>query len=371
VRRPILILAALAIGLIPAPATAQGQPTPSGVLTVDFLDVGQGDAILIRSPEGKTALIDAGPSKDVVPLLRRRGVTSIDLVAVSHHHADHYGGMDDVIRQFHPRYFLATNSSHTTPTYLKLLRLVRDSGMQAIAPADTARRIELGSVPLTVLPQPPDDRQDENDNSVGIRVQYGTFSVLLTGDSQSKERAFWEASCPGLIQDCTVLKLAHHGSRNGTDARWLGWVRPRLAVASLGRGNEFGHPHPETLALLDRGNVPLLRTDRDGTVTVVSDGKDWGEVVAGKAPRGMSRAHARAGVARHETRPAKGSEGQARLIDINSATQKELEGLPGVGPVIARRIIEDRPYRTVEDLRRVKGIGEKRLGEIRSYVTAR
>src|SRR5262245_41255335 len=164
--RSIPTLVAFAIGLILAPVTARSQPAPSGTLVIDFLDVDQGDSILIRSPEGKTALIDAGPSKEVVPLLRRRGVTSIDLVAVRHHHADHYGGMHDVIREFRPRLFLASNSSHTTPLYLKLLRLVRDSSMQAVFPTDTARKISLGSVTLTVFPQPPEDKQDENDNSI-------------------------------------------------------------------------------------------------------------------------------------------------------------------------------------------------------------
>src|SRR3954464_11997017 len=121
--RPLLALGlALAVG--PAPAQHSPEAVRPAVATIDFLDVGQGDAILIRSPEGKTALIDAGPSKDIVPLLGKLGVTSIALVAVSHHHADHYGGMDDVIRAFRPRFFLATNSSHTTPAYLKLLTLV-------------------------------------------------------------------------------------------------------------------------------------------------------------------------------------------------------------------------------------------------------
>jgi len=273
VRRLILIFGLL-LGLGHALATAQGVPTATqaGTLSVEFLDVGQGDAILIRSPEGKTALIDAGPSKDIVPLLRRRGVTSIDLVAVSHHHADHYGGMDDVIREFRPRLFLASNSSYTTPLYLRLLTLVRDSGMTAIFPTDTPRKISLGSVTLNVFPQPPEDRRDENDNSIGIRVQHGSFSVLLTGDSQATERTYWEGVVPDLIRDCTVLKLAHHGSRNGTDTRWLGIVRPQLAVASLGTSNEYGHPHPETLGLLARHQIPLLRTDLDGTITIRSDG---------------------------------------------------------------------------------------------------
>src|SRR3954453_20015310 len=117
-------MAASVLALVPAPTTAQGQPAATpGNLVVDFLDVGQGDSILIRSPEGKVALIDAGPSHEVVSLLKGRGVTSIDLVAVSHHHADHYGGMEAVIRAFRPRLFLATSSLHTSPHYLRLLRL--------------------------------------------------------------------------------------------------------------------------------------------------------------------------------------------------------------------------------------------------------
>jgi competence protein ComEC len=124
-------------------------------------------------------------------------VTPNDLVAISHHHADHYGGMEAVIRAFCPRLFLATNSSHTTPHYLSLLRLVRDSGMQAVSPKDSTRKINLGSVMLTVLPQPPEDKAEENDNSIGLRVQYGDFSALLTGDSEALRRAAWPSRSPG------------------------------------------------------------------------------------------------------------------------------------------------------------------------------
>jgi len=365
----------LALGLIltPSLATAQSRSVPDvkNVATIDVLDIGQGDAILIRSPEGKTALIDAGPSKDIVPLLQRLGVSSIDLVVVTRHHIDHYGGMDDVIRAFQPRVFLATDASHTTQTYLKLLTLVRDSGMRTILPTEAPRKIELGSVLLTVLPQPPENRQDENDNSIGIRVQHGSFSMLLTGDSEAGERTFWEANCPDLIRDCTVLKLAHHGSRNGTDARWLGIVHPKLAVASLGADNEFGHPHAQTLALLSRMPILLRRTDVDGTITVVSDGKAWGESVSGKSARGPPRRDDRVGATGHKSKPVKGPKSAARIIDINTASQDVLEALPGIGPVIAKRIIQGRPYSNVNDLLRVKGIGAKRLAEIRPDVTAR
>jgi beta-lactamase superfamily II metal-dependent hydrolase len=304
-----------------------------------------------------------------VTLLKSRGVTSIDMVAVSHHHADHYGGMEAVIREFRPRLFLATSSSYTTPHYLRLLRLVQTSGIQAVSPTDSPRKITLGSITLTVFPQPAEDREDENDNSIGTRVQYGTFSVRLTGDSQTRERAYWERQVPDLIRDCTVLKLAHHGSRNGTDDQWLGVVRPKLAVASLGRGNEFGHPHSETLALLTRWRIPLLRTDVDGTVTVVSDGRRWGVSSVRQSTRGLPDGDDRIG--RAKLPPNDGNATSGRRIDINSASQRELESLPGIGPTLARRIIEGRPYRTVDDLLRIKGIGEKRLAEIRGLVIAR
>ena len=237
-RRMVQLIFALALCLPAAPATAQdrSETTHDKTATIDFLDVGQGDAILIRSPEGKTALIDAGPSKEIVRLIRERGVKSIDLVVVSHHHADHYGGMDAVIKTFRPRFFLATDSSHTTPHYLKLLRLVRDSGITAIFPTTSPRKIELGSVVLTVMPQPPENLEDENDNSIGIRVQHGSCSLLLTGDSQAEERAFWERYVPDLIQNCTVLKLRIMGARTGLTPGGWGPSDLGLPSSALGRG---------------------------------------------------------------------------------------------------------------------------------------
>ncbi len=252
-----------------------GSSNTSKEVVVEVLDVGQGDSILIRSPEGKVALIDAGPSKEILPLLKERGVTSIDLVVVSHHHSDHYGGMDEVIRTFKPKYFLATNSSHTTSSYLRLLKDVKAIGCQVIQPSKTARRIELGSVVFTILPQAPLNDKEENDNSIGIRLQFGSFAMLMTGDSEENERRWWVQNNPELLSNCAILKLAHHGSRNGTDRKWLNLVKPKLAVASMGKGNDYHHPHQETVSLLARERIPFIRTDQSGTVTIHSDGKTW------------------------------------------------------------------------------------------------
>ncbi|MGC8640067.1 MAG: ComEC/Rec2 family competence protein [Isosphaeraceae bacterium] len=259
-------------------------------LIIDFLDIGQGDSILIRSPEGKTALVDAGPTKDgATRLLKQKGISAIDIVIVSHHHSDHYGGMEQVIRNFKPRYFMATGSSHTTKGYLRLLETVKSEGITAVEPTSKQRKIELGSVNLTVFPQPRYDHEEENNNSIGIRLDYGDFSALLTGDSETEERDWWIGHNPTLIRECTVVKLAHHGSRNGTDQGWLELVQPEIAVASVGAGNDYGHPHSETISLLRRNGIPLLRTDLRGTITIVSNGKTWNLVDPELARRRGSR----------------------------------------------------------------------------------
>jgi competence protein ComEC len=293
IQKNLRVVALFLVGLafVSATPASRGQASAwrSGTkaVTIEVLDIGQGDSILIRSPEGKTALIDAGPTKDgALSVLKRKGVTSLDLVAISHHHSDHYGGMDQVIRAYKPRYFLASSSGHTTKLYLSLLKTVEAQGMTAIQPTSRPRKIELGSAELTIFPQPPEDKKEENNNSIGLRLKYGGFSVLLTGDSEEAERRWWLQHNPDLVRDCTILKAAHHGSRNGTDARWLQMVRPELAVASMGKDNEFGHPHSETVSLLRRSQIPLLPTDQLGTITIQSDGRNWKLVRPDLASRG-------------------------------------------------------------------------------------
>jgi len=283
----VLALAGLAWS---APGSSEAQlfrqPAVQPV-RIEILDVGQGDSILIRSPEGKTALVDAGPTRNAaLAVLKRKGIKSLDLVAISHHHSDHYGGMDAVVQALNPHYFLASGSGHSTTLYLKLLKTVEAQGLTVIQPTSRPRKIELGSVELTLFPQPPEDRKDENNNSIGLRLKYGSFSVLLTGDSEGTERQWWLKNDPDLVGNCTILKLPHHGSRNGTDARWLQAVRPRLAVASMGKNNEYGHPHSETISLLRRTGIPLLRTDQLGTIAITSDGRNWQVAQPALAGRG-------------------------------------------------------------------------------------
>ena len=245
-------------------------------LSLSFLDVGQGDAVLIRTPEGKVALVDAGPSSGILDILKREGVEKVDVLITSHHHADHIGGMVAVIKKFKPKLYVDSGSAYTTTTYKRVLQAVNDAGCQFAQPKkDSERKIVLGSVTLRLFPQAPED-ENENNNSIGIRLEFGEFSALLTGDSEKSERSWWMKNADGgLFRLVTVMKAAHHGSRNGTDLAWLKAAKPSLVVISCGKDNKYGHPHKETLDLLEEQKVPVKRTDVDGTIKIESDGKTW------------------------------------------------------------------------------------------------
>jgi beta-lactamase superfamily II metal-dependent hydrolase len=239
-------------------------------LQIAFIDVGQGDAVLISSPEGRRALIDAGPSRAGVDAqLRARGIDTLDLVIASHNHADHIGGMEAVLRSRRVRYYLDNGVPHTTATYQRVIAAVAASGAQYLRA--TARTITLGSVRLRVLP-PPGIGGEQNDNSVGILLEYGTFRALFTGDSETGELAYWLAR--DSVPRVSLVKAAHHGSWNGTSASWAERTRPSVVVVSVAARNAYGHPSPSALAQWQAVGARIYRTDVHGpiTVTVRSDG---------------------------------------------------------------------------------------------------
>lgn len=268
--RAVLLFVSLTLAVACSKAESQ-QPnapvTEGDAVELVFLDVGQGDAILIRSPEGKVALIDAGRS-GVEEQLRSHGVDSIDLAVATHAHADHIGGMEDVIRSYPVRYYMDNGLPHTTATYQGLMRSLQASDV--IYLEASARTIELGSVQIRVL-KPPACGADQNNCSVGLVVQFGEFKALLTGDSEVEEiNHFLQVGVP----DVVVLKAAHHGSRNGVTPAWLSATKPEVVVISCGLDNQYGHPDAWALQYYEATADKVYRTDWNGEVTVrgFSDG---------------------------------------------------------------------------------------------------
>lgn len=234
----------------------------SGQLELRFLDVGQGDAALIRE-SGKTALIDAGGSADVVAYLRAYGVDTIDLVVASHNHADHIGGMTAVLSRTKVRFYLDNAVPHTTASYQRTIQAVATSGAQYLRP--TARTISLGAARIRVLPPPASG--DQNNSSVGLLIEYAQFRALFSGDSELYELQHWLSN--GAIPRVHVVKVAHHGSWNGTSVEWVDATRPQVAVISVGR-NSYGHPSPQVIEQWERVGARVHRTDLDGSVLVLA-----------------------------------------------------------------------------------------------------
>ena len=244
--------------------------TRTGSLELHFIDVGQGDSVLVRSPSGQNVLIDGGRSDgDARAYLQASGVQTLDLVIATHADADHIGGLEEVVRTYRPRLFMDNTLSHDTQTYRGLLEAVRDVGAQVVPP--TARRIGLGDASLQILPPPLAGGLDSNNNSVGVIVSYGDFDAALTGDAEQPEFNWWLSNIPELLHSVQVYKAAHHGSPNGDSAESMAAFDPETVVISVGLDNSYGHPSEEALALYNSVGARIYRTDLNGMVVVTAE----------------------------------------------------------------------------------------------------
>lgn len=241
------------------------QAQPAAVLRIVQLDVGQGDAALIVTPERRSILIDAGPSAQAIArALARERIDTLDLVIATHNHADHIGGMPEVLARTAVRFYLDGGVPHTTQIYRDVLAAVeREPGLQYLQA--TPRRISIGSVHVHIIP-PPQPGSSLNNNSVGVMVELGEFKALLTGDSEEELLAAWLKS--DIVRPVQVLKVAHHGSENGTTREWALAMRPKAALISVGARNSFGHPSPRAEAIWSAVGARVYRTDLHGDIEI-------------------------------------------------------------------------------------------------------
>ena len=253
----------------------EGTLSESDALNISFIDVGQGDAILIRMPTGETVLIDAGPNASETQLLAfldRCRVKTLDYAVFTHMHEDHIGGADRVLEQCRVRtVLLSPVSDGDSSSCTRLMRAAEKEGCKILY-AQPGQRFSLGAAELTVLAPLSGAYESGNDASVVLRLTYGERAFLFMGDAEtvSEEEMLRTYGTDALQAD--VIKLGHHGSSSSTSAAFLDAVKPSAAVASCGIGNEFGHPHKEIVDSLHARGILLLRTDVHGTVRILTDG---------------------------------------------------------------------------------------------------
>ncbi|HSJ65892.1 MAG TPA: DNA internalization-related competence protein ComEC/Rec2 [Gemmatimonadaceae bacterium] len=276
--RPLGVAAAAAVVAVWLPVLPTREP---GALEMHVLDVGQGDAVALRTPRGRWILFDAGKGwrsgddgrRVVIPYLRTRG-GEVAALFISHPHADHLGGVATIARALAPRAVYDGAYLGGSELYRRSLATLQEEGIpwRRTGPGDS---LEVDGVHVIVLA--PDSlwmstTRDANEASVVALVRYGAVRLLLTGDAERGEEA-WLVTNAGARLRADILKVGHHGSRTSSTPAFIDAVRPRLALVSVGNGNTYGHPHVETLRGIAARGATVLRTDREGTIVVRTDGR--------------------------------------------------------------------------------------------------
>lgn len=241
-------------------------------MMVHFIDVGQGDSILVES-DGRYMLIDAGENNKgttVVNYLKDQGVDKLDYIIGTHPHSDHIGGMDTVLNSFSVGKVIMPDTIHTTQTFEDVLDAIDKNNIK-ITKAKVGNQYTIGNAEFVIISPNGSDYNDLNNYSIGIKLTNGSDIFLLVGDAEAISEN--EMMKNGISLKADVLKLGHHGSAYSSQSNFLDQVKPKYAVVSAGEDNQYGHPHQETVQRIKDRDIPLYRTDQQGTIVFTSDGK--------------------------------------------------------------------------------------------------
>lgn len=273
----ITLLAVLSLFVNQFMSTPKEKTVPTltdqaNIIEVHFIDVGQGDSILIETKDGNM-LIDAGENNQgvtVLSYLEDQKIEKLDFLIGTHPHSDHIGGLDTVIKSLPVDKVIMPDVIHTTKTFEDVLDALEEKNLK-ITKAVVGDQYNLGPASFQIVSPNSSSYDELNNYSVGIKLSYGDNSFLFTGDAEKLSED--EMLKNGIDLSCDVLKLGHHGSAYSSSSDFLDAVNPAYAIISVGADNQYGHPHEETLQAMKDRNIKVYRTDQQGTIVFTSDGK--------------------------------------------------------------------------------------------------
>lgn len=267
----LIVLAAVALLIWQSAEDRKNTVTvPMDGLYVHYIDVGQGDSELVCC-NGEYMLIDAGEpdaSDAVLEYLDRHGIDKLDYLVCTHGHSDHCGGLDAVVESLGVETVFTSPYADDSPSYEIFTDAVYDAGLELTVP-ELGESYRLGEASFSFI-GPLEDYDNQNDDSLVMRLEYGDTSFLFTGDMTAKAEK--DLINDGADLRCDVLKVGHHGSSGSSCYQFLYEAQPGIGVISCEKGNSYGHPHEETLSRLADADVTVCRTDLEGSIVIFSDG---------------------------------------------------------------------------------------------------
>jgi len=247
-------------------------------LEVNFFDVGQGDTVFIETPQRHRILIDGGPGSIILEKLSKEMSfwdRTIDLIILTHPEADHLSGLNEVLKRYKVENILWTGVVRDTAEYKEWLKLINE-GKAKIFLAKTGQKISTRNILVELLfpfeNLEGEEFKDSNNTSIVGKLVFGDISFLFTGDIYKEVEK--ELIDRGVDVDSDILKISHHGSKTSTSEEFLKEVSPEIAVISVGKNNSYKHPHQEVLEVLEKYGINVLRTDEQGDIKIISDGKN-------------------------------------------------------------------------------------------------
>ena len=271
----VLVLAMMPLHFfVVSPVKGATVTKPLPELRVSFINVGQGDSILLETPTNKRMLVDAGTlsaGTSVVNLLTKKGIKHLDYVVATHPDADHIGGMLPVLKTFTVGKFLDSGKVHTTDTYYDMLKLI-DSKKIPFSVPSAGSVIKLDNYVTVQVLYADSKANDTNDSSLVLKLTYNKVSFLLMGDADA---GLETALMKKYNVQSTILKAGHHGADTSTSAAFLSKVKPQATILSYGAKNSYGHPDPDTVARLKKAKTNLYSTAISGTITVSTNGQKY------------------------------------------------------------------------------------------------